>query len=169
MKLRDVQSRLAAAHLDESDIDGLLGGLTNAAVKAFLLQQGVLDFGAGRSTASWSPPSRSSAASTASMSARSTAVLARRRLKPSVCLTQRRTAASPRPRVAGAGNARTIETVRRKGGQLAIDRHACRSAAAGNALLLPTYPRRSSLRSTCMPRRRWATATSFLNKPYGVG
>ena len=29
--------------------------------------------------------------------------------------------------------------------------------------------RRSSLRSTSMPKRRWVTASYFLNKPYGVG
>lgn len=43
MDLRDVQSRLAAAHLYDGDVDGLVGNLTKAAVKAFLLQQGVRD------------------------------------------------------------------------------------------------------------------------------
>lgn len=44
MDLRDVQSRLKAARLYDGDVDGLLGGLTNAAVKAFLLQQSVPGF-----------------------------------------------------------------------------------------------------------------------------
>lgn len=46
MELRDVQSRLAAARLYDGTVDGLLGGLTKAAVKAFLLQQGVDGFDA---------------------------------------------------------------------------------------------------------------------------
>lgn len=41
MDLRDVQSRLTAAHLYDGKVDGDLGSLTKAAVKAFLLQQGV--------------------------------------------------------------------------------------------------------------------------------
>lgn len=41
MDLGSVQSRLAAAHLYDGDVDGLLGGLTKAAIKAFLLQQNV--------------------------------------------------------------------------------------------------------------------------------
>ncbi|MDA9511156.1 hypothetical protein XI09_42200 [Bradyrhizobium sp. CCBAU 11386] len=44
MDLRDVQSRLAAAHLYDGAVDGVLGGLTKAAIKAFLLQQGVDGF-----------------------------------------------------------------------------------------------------------------------------
>lgn len=44
MDLRDVQSRLKAAHLYDGAVDGLLGGLTKAAVKAFLLQQSVANF-----------------------------------------------------------------------------------------------------------------------------
>lgn len=44
MDLRDVQSRLKAAHLYDGDVDGMVGGLTKAAVKAFLLQQNVQDF-----------------------------------------------------------------------------------------------------------------------------
>lgn len=44
MDLRDVQSRLAAAHLYEGRVDGDLGPLTKAALKAFLLQQGVTGF-----------------------------------------------------------------------------------------------------------------------------
>lgn len=44
MDLRDVQSRLAAARLYEGKVDGDLGNLTKAAVKAFLLQQGVGGF-----------------------------------------------------------------------------------------------------------------------------
>ena len=46
MDLREVQSRLKAAHLYDGDVDGLAGGLTKAAVKAFLLQQAVEDFDA---------------------------------------------------------------------------------------------------------------------------
>lgn len=46
MDLRDVQSRLKAAHLYDGDVDGLAGGLTKAAVKAFLLQQAVDNFDA---------------------------------------------------------------------------------------------------------------------------
>lgn len=41
MDLRDVQSRLKAAQLYDAGVDGILGGLTKAAVKAFLLQQAV--------------------------------------------------------------------------------------------------------------------------------
>lgn len=41
MNLHDVQSRLKAAHLYEGDLDGLLGNLTKAGMKAFLLQQSV--------------------------------------------------------------------------------------------------------------------------------
>lgn len=44
MDLRDVQSRLKAAHLYDDQVDGILGGLTKAAVKAFLLQQAVSGF-----------------------------------------------------------------------------------------------------------------------------
>lgn len=44
MDLRDVQSRLKAAQLYDGDVDGLAGGLTKAAVKAFLLQQSVENF-----------------------------------------------------------------------------------------------------------------------------
>lgn len=46
MDLRDVQSRLLAARLYEGKVDGDLGNLTKAAVKAFLLQQGVGGFDA---------------------------------------------------------------------------------------------------------------------------
>ncbi|MEH2591213.1 peptidoglycan-binding domain-containing protein [Bradyrhizobium sp. AZCC 1721] len=44
MDFCDLQSRLAAAHLYDGAVDGLLGGLTKAAIKAFLLQQGVDGF-----------------------------------------------------------------------------------------------------------------------------
>lgn len=44
MNLRDVQSRLSAAHLYSGAIDGDLGALTRDAVQAFLLQQGVRNF-----------------------------------------------------------------------------------------------------------------------------
>jgi hypothetical protein len=44
MDLRDVQSRLKSANLYEGDVDGLLGGMTKAGVKAFLLQQNVPNF-----------------------------------------------------------------------------------------------------------------------------
>ena len=46
MDIRDVQSRLAAAHLYSGKVDGDPDPLTKAAVKAFLLQQGVRDFDA---------------------------------------------------------------------------------------------------------------------------
>jgi peptidoglycan hydrolase-like protein with peptidoglycan-binding domain len=46
MDLRDVQSRLKAAQLYDGTVDGLLGNLTKAAVKAFLLQQSVPNFDA---------------------------------------------------------------------------------------------------------------------------
>lgn len=46
MDLRDVQSRLKAAHLYDGDVDGLLGNLSKAAIKAFLLQQAVQGFDA---------------------------------------------------------------------------------------------------------------------------
>lgn len=46
MDLRDVQLRLLAAHLYEGQVDGDLGNLTKAAVKAFLLQQGLDGFDA---------------------------------------------------------------------------------------------------------------------------
>ncbi|WP_036010785.1 M15 family metallopeptidase [Bradyrhizobium yuanmingense] len=52
MDLRDVQSRLTAAHLYDGNVDGLLGDLTKAALKAFLLQQGVDGF------EMWSPARR---------------------------------------------------------------------------------------------------------------
>lgn len=44
MDLRDVQSRLSAAQLYEGKVDGDLGPLTKAAIRAFLLQQGVGGF-----------------------------------------------------------------------------------------------------------------------------
>jgi hypothetical protein len=44
MDLRDVQSRLSAAQLYEGKVDGDLGPLTKAALKAFLMQQGVDGF-----------------------------------------------------------------------------------------------------------------------------
>lgn len=44
MELRDVQSRLAAAHLYSGKVDGDLGRLTKAALQAFLLQQAVKGF-----------------------------------------------------------------------------------------------------------------------------
>jgi hypothetical protein len=44
MNLRDVQSRLAAAHLYSGQVDGDLGALTRDAVQAFLLQQGLRNF-----------------------------------------------------------------------------------------------------------------------------
>lgn len=44
MDIRDLQSRLAAAHLYSGDVDGDAGRLTRAAIDAFLLQQGVRDF-----------------------------------------------------------------------------------------------------------------------------
>lgn len=44
MNLRDVQSRLLAAGLYEGQVDGDIGGLTKAAVKAFLLQQNLAGF-----------------------------------------------------------------------------------------------------------------------------
>lgn len=44
MQLRDVQSRLAAAHLYAGEVDGDIGRLTRDAVQAFLLQEGVRNF-----------------------------------------------------------------------------------------------------------------------------
>lgn len=44
MDLRDVQSRLLAAHLYDGKVDGDLGPKTRAAIPAFLLQQGVKGF-----------------------------------------------------------------------------------------------------------------------------
>lgn len=44
MFIRDLQSRLAAAHLYTGEIDGDAGRLTTTAIDAFLLQQGVRDF-----------------------------------------------------------------------------------------------------------------------------
>jgi hypothetical protein len=44
MSLRDVQARLKTAHLYDGDVDGLLGNLTNAAIKAFLLRRSVTGF-----------------------------------------------------------------------------------------------------------------------------
>jgi peptidoglycan hydrolase-like protein with peptidoglycan-binding domain len=44
MDVRDVQSRLAAARLYDGKVDGVLGNLTRAAIKALLLQQGVDGF-----------------------------------------------------------------------------------------------------------------------------
>lgn len=44
MNLRDVQSRLAAAHLYSGKVDGDMGPLTRAALQAFLLQQAVKGF-----------------------------------------------------------------------------------------------------------------------------
>lgn len=46
MDLWDVQRRLAAAHLYDGEVDGDLGPKTKAALKAFLLQQGVDGFDA---------------------------------------------------------------------------------------------------------------------------
>jgi hypothetical protein len=46
MELRDVQSRLAAAHLYAGKVDGDIGGLIRDAVQAYLLQQGVRNFDA---------------------------------------------------------------------------------------------------------------------------
>jgi peptidoglycan hydrolase-like protein with peptidoglycan-binding domain len=46
MDLRDVQSRLVAAHLYDGKVDGDLGPQTRAAISAFLAQQGVKNFDA---------------------------------------------------------------------------------------------------------------------------
>lgn len=52
MNVLDVQSRLAAARLYDGKVDGDIGDLTKAAIKAFLLQQGVDGFDM------WSPGRR---------------------------------------------------------------------------------------------------------------
>jgi hypothetical protein len=71
---------------------------------------------------------------------------------------------------AGVGDARTTEMVRRQGGQLALDRRACRTTSTRHARgTLPSTRPSGTVAIDQYAEKALGNRDYFLNKPYGVG